>query len=1161
MRGAVVGFLAVLVVVAFSSAGCSHRSKKAKKEPLQITTTSLPDGYEGQTGYSAQLTATGGTGSYTWSISGQPSWLSIDATTGELIGTPPTGSAGTYNFTVEVTDGQQTVQANLTITVYAQLQITTTSLPDGYDGQTGYSATLTATGGTGTCTWNISSGSLPPSLNFDSSTGLISGDIASNASTNSPYTFTVEVTDGQQTAHASLSITVYEELQITTASLPDAIEGVAYSYTLTASGGSSSNHSWSISGQPPWLSIDATTGELSGTPPAGSAGTYIFTIEATDGQQTASRQFDLTVNTPLVVDFEASPTQGTAPLTVNFTDKSIGNPTSWEWDFDNDGTPDSTQQNPTYTYNNPGWYTVKLTVSDGTNSNTCVKEMFVLVASSIYYVDGVNGDDGNGGTGWSDAFATIGKALSVADDYDLVLVADATYNETDLNFNAKKIHLKGVAYNTAGERPVIDCQQAGRAFCFSSGETKDCVVDNFTIRNGSADFGGAILCSSSGPSITNCIFRGNSVTGVSSCGGAIYCYSSSASIANCTFINNSARGSFPLGHGGAIYCESSSPSITNCVFSGNSATMRGGAVSCHTNSSPTVTNCIFSGNKASGFSGSTSGHGGAIYCDSSSPSITNCVFRGNSANDYGGAICCEDSSNLIITNCAFSGNSGPWGAAVYCCGSSSPSITNCIFSRNSTRCYGGAVCCHHSSSPILNNCILWGDSARNSGDEIHIYDSGSSCTLNYCCVDNTGYGGHTGNIAENNCIYDDPQFVDAANGDYHLKDTSPCIDAGDNTLVPGGVNEDLDGNQRVVDGDNDGTDVVDIGAYEYQPSIQPLKITTTTLLDAAEGTAYSCTVTATGGNPANYNWSASGQPSWLSIDAATGELSGTPPSGSTGTYTFTVEVTDGQQTASKQFSLTVMPAGSLIITTATLPEGKVGVAYPATTLTATGGTAPYTWADVNNTLQAYGLTLGSSTGEISGTPTQATPTGGVTVTIEVTDSNNNAAQRNLTLVIYPELQITTTSLPYGYEGQVGYFVRLTATGGTGTYTWSITSGTLPANLSWDAAGATIGGDIATGTAGDYPLQFEITDGIQTVTVDLTLTVRAQLQITATSLPDATEGAAYSYTIQATGGTTPYAWSVSGLPTGLTWSQVGDQVRISGTPAAGTAGTYNVDVTV
>jgi hypothetical protein len=62
--------------------------------------------------------------------------------------------------------------------------------------------------------------------------------------------------------------------------------------------------------------------------------------------------------------FTASPTGGTAPLTVNFTDTSSGGPTSWAWDFENDGTVDSNAQNPTFTYMSPGSYTVKLEQPD-----------------------------------------------------------------------------------------------------------------------------------------------------------------------------------------------------------------------------------------------------------------------------------------------------------------------------------------------------------------------------------------------------------------------------------------------------------------------------------------------------------------------------------------------------------------------------------------------------------------------------------------------------------------------------------------------------------------------------------------------------------------------------------------------------------------------------
>ena len=70
-------------------------------------------------------------------------------------------------------------------------------------------------------------------------------------------------------------------------------------------------------------------------------------------------------------DFGTNATQGSAPLTIQFTDLSQ-NAVSWSWDFDNNGQPDSTVQNPVYVYENPGDYTVRLTVSNenGTNSKT-----------------------------------------------------------------------------------------------------------------------------------------------------------------------------------------------------------------------------------------------------------------------------------------------------------------------------------------------------------------------------------------------------------------------------------------------------------------------------------------------------------------------------------------------------------------------------------------------------------------------------------------------------------------------------------------------------------------------------------------------------------------------------------------------------------------------
>jgi len=84
-------------------------------------------------------------------------------------------------------------------------------------------------------------------------------------------------------------------------------------------------------------------------------------------------------NTGPIAKFIATPLTGTAPLQVQFTDQSTGNPTSYQWDFNNDGTVDSTQKNPTFTYNTPGTYTVKLNVTNSAGTNSLIKTNYITV--------------------------------------------------------------------------------------------------------------------------------------------------------------------------------------------------------------------------------------------------------------------------------------------------------------------------------------------------------------------------------------------------------------------------------------------------------------------------------------------------------------------------------------------------------------------------------------------------------------------------------------------------------------------------------------------------------------------------------------------------------------------------------------------------------------
>jgi len=170
---------------------------------LVATTTSLPNGAP-SVAYSETLTATGGDGSYTWSLTvgSLPTGLSLNTSTGDITGTP-TGSSSTFTVQVESGDGQSNTQA-LVILVNSPLAVTTTSLPDGLENVDYGTATLTATGADGGNAWSVLVGSLPTGLSL-----AASGDITGTPTVAETGSFTVQVASGDgQTAQQALSITV-----------------------------------------------------------------------------------------------------------------------------------------------------------------------------------------------------------------------------------------------------------------------------------------------------------------------------------------------------------------------------------------------------------------------------------------------------------------------------------------------------------------------------------------------------------------------------------------------------------------------------------------------------------------------------------------------------------------------------------------------------------------------------------------------------------------------------------------------------------------------------------------------------------------------------------------------------------------------------------------
>ncbi|MDH4161954.1 MAG: Ig-like domain-containing protein [Nitrospirota bacterium] len=284
--------------------------------------------------YSQTLTGTGGAAPYTWNATGLPSGVTL-STAGPSATTALTSSsilaaAGTYTITVTVTDsGGLSANKDLALVVNAVPTVSTASLADAGMGAGYGPATLTGSNGT-TPYSSWSATPLPAGMTFDTSTGILSGTPSGPTGT---FDIGFTVTDAKTVTSATTTLPLTIRPTITTTSLLDSTEtGTTYSMTLAATG--TGLLTWSQSGLPAGLLFNTGTGEISGAPNAGTAGTYAvgFTVTDSTPVTSATVTLSLVVNATPTITTASPLTQWSAvngPQSVTFTTSNGTAPFTW----------------------------------------------------------------------------------------------------------------------------------------------------------------------------------------------------------------------------------------------------------------------------------------------------------------------------------------------------------------------------------------------------------------------------------------------------------------------------------------------------------------------------------------------------------------------------------------------------------------------------------------------------------------------------------------------------------------------------------------------------------------------------------------------------------------------------------------------------------------
>jgi hypothetical protein len=995
-------FTVTVTDAAGATANQSYNSVIINPQPTILTST-IPNWTVNQlfTTINLQTTASTGTSPFSWAITAgtQPTGLAL-STGGALSGTPTV--ANTFSFTVTVTDaaGATATQAYNNIVIAAALSITT-SLSNGTQGTAYGPVVFAATGGTGAKSFTLDSGSIPTGMTFTAATGTLSGTPTGSG----PYSFDIKVTDSVGATNIkSFNITITASpVVITTTTLPDGTVGSGYCavvqvnngvppFTFTISAGS-------LSG----LSLNGSTGVISGTllAPTAVSVTIQVTDSATPSSTTDSKAYTFNINA-------AAPSQGSLVIrTLRMPDAATSTP------YNQQVVAAGGSGGITLSIESgPGQFPASLSMNGaGTITGT------PLPGEVGQYTFTVKAIDGSSNVARANVLLIVGNpvtALSISTSSLSAGTEGTAYPTTKLvAVGGQPPYFWDTAEDSEGPQGMI---LTSTGVFYGIPRQHGSFSTIFRVRDSSSPARTVTKTLTYAVADPGTGFRVTNLTMPAATVGSAYTHTFSALGGTPGFWIADADGLSKVG----LNLDSSTGQVTGTPTASAVLPFIIGAVSTSgarplslgmatltigqpaglqitTTSLPDYeVNVAYSAQLTA-----TNNNGSVTWAlDGSSPDSLPSFITVNSAGLISGTTTQSTDSTLELI---FSATDLDGTRLVYL---QLKSVNNHVSLSTGTSSDTSAYTLPFATQGVL---VTNTEFSTSNGDE----DLTETAML-------TGFSLPAG------------VTLDTARHSFGGTPTVPgrhvlkikLTDMSGNT---GGIQETLQGGEDVAV-----WEILQSGAFY---------IATRNLPAGREGAAYSQAIIPEGGTATTYAFavSAGTLPPGLTLNGANGTLEGTPTAA--GTYSFEISVTQAS-TVKMAYQLPIDPKMIVAVTTDRLPDAPRGVAYNAT-LDARGS-GPFTWSDVGSptTFGLLGLSL-SAGGVVTGTPSAAAGFYNVRVTA---DNGVNTSTRTVGILI--------EALPLGMSGFLGagfvgqsFSGTLQPFGGSGTYTTVVNPGDqLPPGL-------------------------------------------------------------------------------------------------------------------